>query len=230
MLISLDGLVKKYDMKVVGDLHIGAHFGEEVKDYHINLGVKNLCFFEPISRTVDILHGQLAEYADQANIQLWLYALGNQNCDVEMYVSDHDGMCGFTVLRPKIVLEQYPGIKFPRKEHVKMVRLDECDLDPADYNFMNIDVQGCELEVLKGAENLLNSIDYVYTEINVAEVYANAPHVDELDKFLSTYGFSKSKRLICGTTWETLSISRRNEMANYNVSQTCQVRRDWMIS
>ena len=54
MLISLDGLVKKYNMKVVGALHIGAHFGEEVKDY-INLGIKNLCFFEPISRTVEIL-------------------------------------------------------------------------------------------------------------------------------------------------------------------------------
>jgi len=199
MLISLDGLVKKYDMKVVGTLHIGAHFGEEVKDY-IDLGIKNLCFFEPISRTVDILHGQLAEYADQANIQLWPYALGNQDCDVEMYVSDHEGMCS-SVLRPKIVLEQYPGIKFPRKERVKMVRLDDCDLDPADYNFMNIDVQGYELEVLKGAENLLNNIDYVYTEINVAEVYANAPHVDELDKFLSTYGFSRVETDLSGTTW-----------------------------
>ena len=30
MLITLDGLVKKYDMKIVGALHIGAHFGEEV--------------------------------------------------------------------------------------------------------------------------------------------------------------------------------------------------------
>ena len=42
MLISLDGLVKKYNMKVVGASSIGAHFGEEVKDY-INLGIKNLC-------------------------------------------------------------------------------------------------------------------------------------------------------------------------------------------
>jgi FkbM family methyltransferase len=199
MLITLDGLVKKYNMKIVGALHVGAHYGEEVKDY-IDHGIKNLCFFEPLSNTLQILEDTLAEYADSANIQIYPYALGNHDCEVEMFVSDHGGMCS-SILRPKIVLEQYPGIKFPRKEKVKMVRLDDCEVDPADYNFMNIDVQGYELEVLKGAENLLNNIDYVYTEINVAEVYANAPHVDELDKFLSTYGFSRVETDLSGTTW-----------------------------
>ena len=199
MLITLDGLVKKYNMKIVGALHIGAHYGEEIKDY-VDHRIKNLCFFEPLSKSLEILEENLSEYADQAEIQIYPYALGNQDCDIEMFVSDHGGMCS-SVLRPKIVLEQYPGIKFPRKEKVKMVRLDECEIDPADYNFMNIDVQGYELEVLKGAENLLNNIDYVYTEINVAEVYANAPHVDELDKFLSTYGFSRVETDLSGTTW-----------------------------
>ena len=117
-----------------------------------------------------------------------------------MYVSDHGGMCS-SVLKPKIVLEQYPGIKFPRKETVKMIRLDDAEIDISDFNFINIDVQGYELEVLRGSENTLNNIDYVYTEINVEEVYENAPHVDELDKFLSTYGFSRVETDLSGTTW-----------------------------
>ena len=57
MLITLDGLVKKYNMKIVGVLHVGAHYGEEVKDY-IDHGIKNLCFFEPLSKSLEILHGQ----------------------------------------------------------------------------------------------------------------------------------------------------------------------------
>ena len=82
-----------------------------------------------------------------------------------------------------------------------MIRLDDAEIDISDFNFINIDVQGYELEVLRGSENTLNNIDYVYTEINVEEVYENAPHVDELDKFLSTYGFSRVETDLSGTTW-----------------------------
>jgi len=186
-------------MNIRGVLHIGAHYGEEVKDY-INYGIKNLVFFEPLSSSLEILEENLSVYANQANIQIFPYALGNEEKDVEMYVSDHGGMCS-SVLKPKIVLEQYPGIKFHSKETVNMIRLDDAEIDISDYNFMNIDVQGYELEVLKGSENTLKNIDYVYTEINVAEVYEDAPHVDKLDEFLTTYRFSRVETDLSGTTW-----------------------------
>lgn len=199
MLINFANLYEKYNMSIKGVLHIGAHYGEEVKDY-INYDIKNLVFFEPLSKSLEILEENLSEYADQASIQIFPYALGNEEKDVEMYVSDHGGMCS-SVLKPKIVLEQYPGIKFPSKETVKMIRLDDAEIDISDYNFMNIDVQGYELEVLKGSERTLKNIDYVYTEINVAEVYEDAPHVDKLDEFLSIYGFSRVETDLSGTTW-----------------------------
>ena len=166
----------------------------------VNYKINNLVFFEPLSKSLEILEENLSVYADKANIQIFPYALGNEEKNVEMYVSDHGGMCS-SVLKPKIVLEQYPGIKFPSKETVKMIRLDDAEIDIADFNFMNIDVQGYELEVLKGSERTLKNIDYVYTEINVAEVYEDAPHVDKLDEFLSTYGFSRVETDLSGTTW-----------------------------
>jgi len=199
MLINFANLYEKYNMNIKGVLHIGAHYGEEVEDY-INYGIQNLVFFEPLSNSLEILEENLSVYADQANIQIFPYALGNEERHVEMYVSDHGGMCS-SVLKPKIVLEQYPGIKFPSKETVKMIKLDDAEIDIADYNFMNIDVQGYELEVLKGSKRILKNIDYVYTEINVDEVYEDAPHVDKLDEFLSTYGFSRVETDLSGTTW-----------------------------
>jgi len=199
MLINFANLYEKYNMNIRGVLHIGAHYGEEVKDY-IDYKINNLVFFEPLSNSLEILEENLSVYADKANIQIFPYALGNEEKDVEMYVSDHGGMCS-SVLKPKIVLEQYPGIKFPGKELVKMIRLDDAEIDITDYNFMNIDVQGYELEVLKGSEKTLNNIDYVYTEINVDEVYEDAPHVDKLDEFLSTYGFARVETDLSGTTW-----------------------------
>ena len=185
-------------MEVSGVLHIGAHHGEEIDDY-VRKGLKNLVFFEPLSESLEILENNLSKYANDTNIIIFPYALGNEDKEVEMFVSDHDGMCS-SVLKPKIVLKQYPGIKFPKKETVKMIRLDDAEID-FEYNMMNIDVQGYELEVLKGAFETLNKIDYVYTEINRAEVYENAPHVDELDAFLSQYGFVRVETDWSGDTW-----------------------------
>lgn len=199
MLISFNNIVKKYNMQIKGVLHIGAHHGEEVKDY-IDHGIKELVFFEPLSNSLKVLEENLSYHADKANIVVFPYALGNEEKEVEMYVSSHEGMCS-SVLKPKIVLQQYPAITFDEKEVVKMIRLDDAEVEFEKFNFMNIDVQGYELEVLKGAEKTLNTIDYVYTEINRVEVYENAPHVDELDAFLSTYNFSRVATDWSGDTW-----------------------------
>ena len=198
MLLDFNNLYKKYSMNVKGVLHIGAHHGEEVGDY-VSKGIKNLIFFEPLSESLKVLEDNLGPYANDADIQIFPFALGNEETEVEMYVSDHEGMCS-SVLKPKIVLEQYPGIHFPAKEKVKMIRLDDCEIE-SECNLINIDVQGYELEVLKGASKTLEKVDYVYTEINRAEVYENAPHVDELDAFLAPYGFKRVETDWSGDTW-----------------------------
>ena len=45
------------------------------------------------------------------------------------------------------------------------------------------------------------SMDYIYTEINRAEVYENTPHVDELDTYLKPYGFTRVESDWTGDTW-----------------------------
>jgi len=56
---------------------------------------------------------------------------------------------------------------------------------------MNIDVQGYELEVMKGSVETLKQIDYIYCEVNKAEIYENNAYIDEIDSFLSQYSFER---------------------------------------
>lgn len=199
MLIDFSTIIKKYNVKTNGIIHIGAHYGQEVSDY-IKLGVEHLIFFEPLSENLKVLEQNLSHYSDKSNIKIFPYALGDSEMDVDMYVSNRDGMCS-SILKPKVVLEQYPDITFNEIETVKMIRLDDAEIEFDNFNFLNIDVQGYELEVLKGAKNTLNKIDYIYTEINREEVYENAPHVDELDLFLTPYGFVRVETDWAGYTW-----------------------------
>jgi hypothetical protein len=66
---------------------------------------------------------------------------------------------------------------------------------------MNVDVQGYELEVFKGSDSFLKHMQFVYCEVNRDEVYENCPMVDDIDKFLESYGFSRVATDWAGDTW-----------------------------
>jgi hypothetical protein len=84
-----------------------------------------------------------------------------------------------------------------------MKRLD--DFNFQNYNFLNIDVQGYEYEVLKGSEQTLNNIDYIMCEINreVPEKkldYIGTKTIDKIIEFLKPYGFK-----LVETNWDGIS-------------------------
>ena len=64
-----------------------------------------------------------------------------------------------------------------------------------------MDVQGYELEVLKGGLETLHQVDYVYCEVNRDEVYENNAYVEEIDKFLSDYNMTRVETDWAGDIW-----------------------------
>jgi len=191
MLLSFTGLRKKYNMDVNGIIHIGGHYGEEIDEYVRN-GVQEIVIFEPLSDSFDILCKNIQEL--NANIIAHQVALGPEETTATMYVSDNEKQSS-SLLKPKVHITHHPHVKFPETEEVEVKVLD--DFDYTKYNFINMDVQGYELEVLKGAKETLKHIDYVYCEVNRDEVYEGNAYVEELDEFLSAYNMERVE-----TSWE----------------------------
>ena len=52
-----------------------------------------------------------------------------------------------------------------------------------------LDIQGYELEALKGFGNLLKDIDYILVEVSFQEIYKNQPFADEIINFLEKKNF-----------------------------------------
>lgn len=128
-------------------------------------------------------------------------ALGNENKRIKMYVESANNGMSSSVLQPKKHLEQYPEIIFDREEIVEMVRLDNILEDKQNYNFLTIDVQGYELEVLKGSRETLKNINYILTEVNRDELYENCARVEQLDEFLGRFNFQRLETNWEGETW-----------------------------
>jgi FkbM family methyltransferase len=153
-------------------------------------------FFEPVPTTFKILEQNVGDKAIIHNV-----ALGNENKKIEMFIETANQGQSSSILEPGIHTRQYPHITFDSKLEVDMVRLDDFLTDSNKYNFINIDVQGYELEVMKGAVRTLENIDYIMSEVNRDEVYINCSKVDELDKFLAEFHFVRVETTWDGMTW-----------------------------
>ena len=132
---------------------------------------------------------------------LYNIALGNMEGTIEMNVESANQGMSSSILEPLIHLNQYPHIRFETKQTVNIKKLDSFIDTLGGYNFINIDVQGYELEVFKGGSEYLNNIDYIMTEVNRDEVYKGCPMVEELDEYLNSYGFERVETTWAGVTW-----------------------------
>lgn len=210
MLLDFGELYSKYNLNISGVIHIGAHTGEEYVEY-LRFRVPKVIFFEPIPKCYNALCNFIA-HLNASNPQLVCeattcnYALGNSNTTVDLNISHHRTVdCAYgassSILKPKEHLTQHPDVLFEDSIEVDMHRLDDLNGSVQTCNFINIDVQGYELEVFKGGVNTLEHIDYVMTEVNSDEVYENCARIEEVDKFLGDFGFRRVETCMGGGMW-----------------------------
>jgi len=172
-----------------GCIHIGAHAGQEYVLYKA-MNIRNLLFYEPIKKNFDTLAATVDNSVIIRNV-----ALGNTKGEIEMYCEER-GLSN-SILEPAHHLAQYPQIEFPNKEIVEISTLDSETIQSFLYNMIVMDVQGYELEVLRGGEETLKHIDMVLTEINKVEMYKGCALVEDMDEYLGERGFHR----IC-TYWQ----------------------------
>ena len=63
------------------------------------------------------------------------------------------------------------------------------NINISKIDLLKLDVQGYELEILKGAKNVLKRTSLIITEVSLIDVYENCPLVSEIVKYLDTRDF-----------------------------------------
>lgn len=182
MLISLKYLIEKYDLKITGVSHFGAHLGQEI-DTYIQNNINNIHLFEP---QLQIYNQLVSNNEVKEGLHFYNFGLGSENKRVNIYLDTAESQSS-SILKPKSHLNLHPNIKFQGTEEIEIKIYDNLKIQ--NVNFLNIDVQGYELEALIGCKESFASIDYIYTEINSQEVYEECPLVHDLDKFLKDSNF-----------------------------------------
>ena len=188
-MLPLAELCASNSVKPRGVIHIGAHEGQELSDY-LAMGVERILYIEANPAVFERLQKKVINYP---SVQAVCCAIGKENGTVTLHITSMDQSS--SILPLKRSSEIYPMIQETEQITVPCKTLDslleELNLNPVEFNILNIDIQGAELLALQGATQTLKYIEAINTEVNYEELYAECALIDEIDSFLETYDFER---------------------------------------
>jgi FkbM family methyltransferase len=209
MLISFKELTLLWHIKPNGVLHVGAHEAEEASDYtkHNWLPVT---WVEAQPRLIEILSKKLdpssnvvlnAAVWDESGLVRQLNVTTNSQSTSLLELGTHS--------------QDYPQITVSEVIQVTTTRLDDLIEIGHFPNFINLDIQGVELQALRSLGVSITEIDVVYTEVNKQEVYVGCANYADLKNFLSTAGFEEAAiRWVPGKGWGDALFLRKGKFGD----------------
>jgi hypothetical protein len=62
--------------------------------------------------------------------------------------------------------------------------------DDSQFDFIKMDTQGSELDILRGGRNLCSKAEYILLEVAVTQYNENAPLEDEVIEFMNEFNYT----------------------------------------
>lgn len=132
-------------------------------------------------------------YKDNANVNLVPLGLSSETGKRKLYLTKEPA-CSSLYEPIERLTKNYPALDCAKKEREIEVELTTLDswasnnkVNKVDY--IKIDTQGAELNILKGATSLLSTIRFLEVEVEFNPIYEGQPIFSDVDYFLRKYGF-----------------------------------------
>lgn len=168
-------------------LDIGANRGQFALVARRCLPQARIISFEPLPAAAEKFR---AVFADDDRVTLYEVAIGPATGNATIHVSKRDDSSSLLpITATQVAL--FPGTAEVASKTVRVVPLREFvpSSDIESPALLKLDVQGFELEALRGCEDLLDRFAYVYAECSFVELYAGQVLADEVISWLRERGF-----------------------------------------
>ncbi len=194
MLIPLHDLVNKYNITFKGILHVGAHECEELNDYEKYISRDKILWVEGLPDKIELCKNKYPGI----NIE---NAIVSDVVENVVFKVSNNGQSS-SILDFGLHSTYYPCVHYTSLfEGTTSLLKDIIPKYDIECNFLNFDIQGAELKALKGMEEYLHNVDYLYSEVNSDYVYKDCALVNELDEYLKQFDLIRIETVWTGNKW-----------------------------
>lgn len=204
------------DVFVKGVIHVGAHRGEEI-DEHLSLGAKKIVWIEA---NPEVFLEMKENIGNDKRAEHYFFNNLCSNSDDEstkfniIYGPDAGHLVGnkgcSSILSPSGRFESWKRDEI----NIASITLDSLlyqnNLNPEDFDMLEVDTQGAELLVLGGAKNVLNTVKYVSLEVTDSSPdYEGSPLTEDVINFMESAGFDYIETKYLDSNWGDALFIRR---------------------
>jgi FkbM family methyltransferase len=186
--VRISTLLQEYNISIKGILHVGAHECEEKQTYNSVWNVKDetILWIDANSDLVEKnkRNGILNCYTavlDETEHDAVFHITNNGQSSSLLEFGTHATSYSWCVVTENRTVRTQTLNQFFQKN----------SLNPANYNVWNFDIQGVELQVMRGSKELLQHADLIYSEVNTDDVYKGCGKLNEVDLLLAEHGFKR---------------------------------------
>ena len=131
-------------------------------------------------------------FSTDDNVKLFETAIAEFSGKATLHISAQDDSSSLLPIT-KNQARIFPGTHEVGTQAINVMRLSKLIslTDITGIALLKIDVQGSELDVLKGAEDMLHRFKYIYIECSFVELYKNQALADEIEIYLKQKKFKK---------------------------------------
>jgi FkbM family methyltransferase len=197
-----------------GVIQVGAHNGREVPRL-LRSGVTRGVFIDPLDETF----GQLEERVSEIDgYQAFQALIGDEDGKAVTFNVSSNTNESSSFLQPKDHKAIKPGIEFLDNRSMVLRSLDkllpENDVSAEDYDMMFIDTQGSEKHVILGALDTLKSIDFIWSEVSIGDIYEGDTPISRFVVLMEALGFELGHCEMKRLGWGDALFVRRTVFSN----------------
>lgn len=185
--LDQQNLLNGIDVKTIIDA--GANAGQTTLKYKKLFPESNIYGFEPFP---EIFEKFKNAYQHDKFVITEQIALSNKTGEDVLNINS--SVCTNSLLEAVDAYAESLQYKNVGKITIKTITLDQyCqENNIKNIDILKMDVQGGELQILQGAENMLKEkkISIIFSEVEFAEIYKNQPLFFNICEYLNRYGYS----------------------------------------
>lgn len=176
----------KEDIKTI--VVVGGYVCEECVTFYRNYPNATIHIFEPVPEFFNIL---VQRYSNNPRFKLYNFAVSAINGIIDFYRTSSPGSDSIF----KVIENNHSGYNFNTINSIKVKSVKLKDVISENIDLLSIDVQGAELEVLRGTD--IDNVNSLFLEIQMSEnkhqaVYENQCFMDDIQCYLKEKFYTHS--------------------------------------